>query len=292
MMPSILVRRSIRRNLLRYVLGLVILAAGSATTAKADISFLDMGRNNAYLQTANGNSLSYTGSFFAVDLTSVNPGDYNAVQLSYPGAGSPQDLTQTGPSTFHFQTALLPSQAAMDSAYPTGTYAFQASNGSTMDTASLTYSSPDYYSQSQPYLAGTNYSGLQGVNAHAAFTFQFSPFVTGTLPAGSSSFIFLTVYDVTTNTTVYSQSFLPSTTTSVTMAANTLTPGDSYSSELIFDNRLDVPSPGAEFNAPILFDVRSDVFFTASSVPEPASMVLFAPACAFLVWMGVRRRAK
>jgi hypothetical protein len=287
---SFLILSSVRRGVNRYVLGLVILAAGSATPVKADISFLDMTRNDAYLQTGNGNSLSFTGSFFSVDLNSVNPGDYNAVQLSYPGAGSPQDLTQTSPSTFSFQTGLFPSQAAMDSAYPTGTYTFLASNPSTTDTASLTYSKPDFYSQSLPFLAGTNFTALQGVDAHAAFTFQFSPFVTGTLPPGGSSFIFLTVFDTTTNTTVFTQGFLPSTTTSVIMPANTLTPGDSYSSELIFDNRYSVPSPGAEFDAPILFDVRSDVSFTASSVPEPATMALFAPACAFLVWMGVRRR--
>ena len=58
------------------MLGLAIWAAGSSSTARAGIQFVDMFRNDSWMQTGNGNSLTVLGSFFSSDLYSVNSGDY------------------------------------------------------------------------------------------------------------------------------------------------------------------------------------------------------------------------
>jgi hypothetical protein len=282
---------SSERSALRCGLGFIVLIAASASTAGSDISFVDIFKNNESLQTANGNSLSYAGSFFSADLFSVSANDYLSAQITAGPTSVPVNLPQVDSTTFHYQTSFFSSQSAMDTAFPFGTYTFAAYNGTTTDTTSFSYTT-DYYPQSQPYFAGTTYSALQGMNTAAPFTFQLSPFTTGSLPSGSTSYIFLTVYNLTTGTTAFSQGFLPANTPSVAMPANALTPGDSYEAQLIFDNRIYLPSPGAAFDAEIGYDLRADAFFTAASVPEPATLVLFAPACVFVVCVARRRRAK
>jgi hypothetical protein len=274
------------------VLGLAIWASGSAATARAGISFVDMFRNDSWTQTGNGNSLALQGSFFTAELTSTNANDYDSVQLTYPGTGSPVSLTQLSTTFFRYQTALLSNQAAMDAAFPFGTYQFQASlGGGAPDTTSFNYAS-DHYPASMPYLTGTDYSDLQGMDPHKPFTFHFSPFDPGSLPSGNASNIFLTIFDLTKNAFVFNQGFLPSTTTSVTVPAGTLTPGDSFSYELIFDNRLlNIPSPGATFPAQIGYEFRTDGRFQAA-VPEPGSILLLSPAAAWLAWVARRRRAR
>jgi hypothetical protein len=284
------VRYGMRGCLFAMVFGM----AGARSTALAQISYVDMFRSDEYLQTANGNSLSTVGSFFTTDLYAVNPNAYTSATLvpppGIPPQGNPTLLPGSDAYTYTYQTPYFANQAAMDAAYPTGQYVYSVSNAST----SLTYSAPDYYPTSLPYLTGTNYSALQGMDARSAFTFQFSPFTTGSLPGGSNSYIFLTIFDQTTNAFVYNQDFFPSSTTSLTLPADTLKNGDTYEAQLIYSNYTYVATPNTAFQSEIGFDVRSDAIFTpkAAAVPEPAAIVLFAPACGFLVWVASRRRAR
>jgi hypothetical protein len=274
------------------VLGLAIWTAGSSSTARAGFQFVDMFRNDSWTQTGNSNALTVLGSFFSSDLNSVNSGDYDAAQMTYPGPGSPVALTKTTPTNFHYQTGYFSNQAAMDAAFPTGTYSFQASlGGGNPDTTSFAYTA-DHYPASMPYLTGTDYSALQGMDPHKPFTFHFSPFDPGSLPSGNASYIFFTIFDFTKNTFVYNQTFLPSTTTSLTLPANTLTPGDSFGYELIFDNRLlGISSPGAVSPAEIGYEFRTDGSFLAA-IPEPTSILLLSPAAAWLAWVASRRRRR
>jgi hypothetical protein len=265
-------RASIHHGMSRCALMLAVWAFCSGSAVRADISFVDMFRNNAFQQTGNGNTLASNGSFFSADLTSTGANDFNSVQMTYPGPGSPTAIPQISPTAFHFQPGSFPTQAAMDAAFPFGTYQFNATNGITPATTSFQYSSDDY-SRSLPFLTGTNYSDLQGMNPSQPFTFTFSPFVTGNL--ANSSFVFFTIFDLTTNAFVYNGGFLPATTTGVVLPANTLTPGHQFSYELDFSNRDLVPSPGAVFAAQLGFDVRTTgVFTTAAAVPEPSAAML------------------
>jgi hypothetical protein len=258
-----------------------------AAPARADISFVDSFRNVSSLQTGNGNTLTPTGAFYSADLASTTANNYSSVQMTYPGPGSPVNLPQTGPTLYHFQTPSFATKAAMDAAFPTGTYQFNATNGPAAST-SYQYTADDY-ARSVPFLTGTDYTSLQGMDPTKPFTFHFSPFVTGN--QASSSFIFLTIFDFDKNQFVFNAGFLAPATTSVTVGANTLALGDHFSYELIFSNRDLVPSAGTQFSAQLGFDVRTSGLFV-TAVPEPSVLVLSAvgAAASGVGYLSRRRR--
>jgi hypothetical protein len=259
----------------RVSLATIFICAANARDARASISFVDMFRSDVMTQTGNGNSLTTNGYFLSSDLFSTNANDYNAVQMSYPGPSS-VSLTQTSPTVFTYQTGLLASQAALDTAFPTGAYTYNASGAAGPASTTINYLLNDY-ARSTPYLTGTDYSQLQGVNAGLPFNVHFSPFVTG--GQASSSFIFFTIFDTTSNTQVLNDSFLAATTTGITIPVGTLTAGQNYTYELIFSNRDTVPSPDAEFDAQIGFDLRTSGAFTAAAgaaVPEPSAIIVWS----------------
>lgn len=271
--------------LARAVLGLMI-AAGSAAPVRADISFVNMFRNDAFTQTDNGNSLSVLGSFLSLGLTSTGPNNYNTVLATYPGPASPVALVPVNPTLFAYQTGFYPTQAAMDADFPTGTYTFDATNASGTDTASFVYAS-DAYPLTRPYLTGTNYTDLQGMNAGASFAFQFSPYTPH--PSANAAFRFFTIFDFTANAFVYNAGFLPPATPGLTLPANTLLPGRQYAYELIFSDRVFLPSPGAAFDAQIGYDLRTSATFT-TAVPEPSLLWMVVTAIGFTACGLLRRR--
>ena len=263
---------------MKFVIGSVIAATllvWSTPAQASSISFVGTFRNDAFTQTGNGSSLTFQQSFFSAELDTTVSNPYTTATLTYPGAGSPQNLPQTSPTVYRFQTSGLPSQAAMDALYPFGTYTFKGVNGGTTDTTSVSYTMDDY-PQSLPYLTGTDYTSLQGMNAAQPFTFHFSPDVTGS--TASNSYIFFTIFDFTKGAFVFNDGFLSPSTTSVTVPANTLTAGDSFAYEVDFSNRDLVPSPGAAFEAQLGFDVRTNGQFAAApaTIPEPATLTLTA----------------
>jgi PEP-CTERM motif len=276
--------RIMRAHLAVPALGGLLLLAAPAVRAN-DISFVDSFRNASYEQTGNGNSLTLNGYFFSADLVTNTPNPYASVSLIYPGPGSPANLPQISPTDYGMQTGFL-SKAALDADFPMGVYTFKSNTG---DTTGYDYEADDY-AQSNPFLTGTDYSDLQGMNATQGFTFHFSPFVTGNMAA--SSFIFFTVFDQTTSTQAFTGGFLPANTASLFMPANTLTPGDSYTFELDFSNRDILNLIGdADFPPEVAFDVRSDGAFIAAAAaptPEPGTFGLFGVA--LLAAAGLRRR--
>jgi len=267
--------------------GALWLVAG-AQSGRADvISSVSQFKNIASLQTGNGNTLSGNGTFFSTDLTS-NDGTFTTVTMTYPGAGSPVSLTSSGPVDYLFQTPSLADKATMDAAFPFGTYQVSASGSGTGST-SYSYAADDY-AQANPFLTGTDYSSLQGMDPSHPFTFHLSPYTNAGTPA--FSFIFLTVFDFTKGQTVFNQGFLAPSTTSVVMPGNTLAFGDSFSYEVDYSNRDLVASPGATFDAQLGFDLRTDGTFSSAqaAAPEPSGMLL--AACGLLAGWAARRRMR
>ncbi len=270
------------------VLGLAVAAA----PAEAGISFLDSFRSESSMQTADGASTTLSGYFFTTSLHSDNGGDYTGVSLAYPGPGSPVALVQqSDPTVWLYQTSLLPDQATMDAAFPTGTYTYTATNGATSDVASFDYTADDY-PLSQPYLTGTSYSDLQNLNAASTVNLTFSAFNTG--GNASDSFIFFQIYDLTLGAFAYDAGFLPSTATGVTVNANTLVAGHDYRYELIFSNRDQTASPGAGFNAQLGFENRTYGLFSTAAVsigvPEPSTIVMLASGALVIGASRLRRK--
>jgi hypothetical protein len=270
----------IRLNLRRSVFAVAVLhAMGASLTSHAiadGISFVNSFRNNQYVQTGDGNTVAYAASFFTVDLIAVNPGDFAAVALTYPGPASPISLDQqvTPPTDFGYQTGAYASQAAMDADFPLGTYQFDATGGTSGPAATSYDYSADAFSQTTPYLDGTSYSDLQGMDPDVPRPVAFSAMTPD--PSTSDAFIFFTIYDNNMNMLVFDAGFLSPSTAGSIIPAGTLQPNESYTYELIYSDRVLVPSPGAEFEAQLGFDLRTTGTFT--TVPEPAAIELIGLA--------------
>ena len=225
-----------------------------ARAVKAQISFVNTGRNSSYTQTGNGNSVVSNIYFYSFDFHSVSAGDFTAASFTPPG-GVAQNIPFVSGRDYHFQTGAYSTQAQMDMAFPTGTYTATGTGGASGSKSTTFNYATDRYSASQPYLTGTDYSMLQGVNAKSAITLNFSPYIADSTV--SDQFRFLTIFDYTLNTFVYNASFLASSVNSVTVGANTLKSGDSFGYELIDSNRIVVPSTNSQFDTTLLFDRRT-----------------------------------
>lgn len=257
-----------------------------APDARAGIEFVDQFRSEYFTQTGDGASLNSNGYVFTSRLFASSPNLYDTVTMTSPGLGSPVSLVVDpgDPSVYSYGSSFYGTKAAMDTDFPAGAYAYSAMNGAGTDMASVTFAVDDY-PQSLPYLDGSTYSALQGMNASQAFQFQFSPFVTGS--QADFSAIYFTLYDYTTNTFAYNSGALDPSTLGFTLSGGTLQAGHLYGYELIFDNRNNIEGTGTTFPDQFGFDYRtSGTFLTA--VPEPSSLALAASG--LVIALGFARR--
>jgi hypothetical protein len=276
----------------------VIWAAGSVlglgiavVPARADIVEADMLRNLQYAQTGNGNTTSFDSAYITLRMYASSANEFDTVRAFYGGPDSPVTLTPTpkDASVYEYNPDFYTNQAAMDTAFPKGTYTYTATTLSNSDNATTMYDYlNDAYSQSQPYLAGTDYTDIQGMNPSAAFNFHFSPYVPDALTDDAE--LFFTIFDATTGDVVFDYVFQPSTSAGVTMPANTLLPNHDYDYDLDFSDRVFVTSTGADNPAVLGFDTRTDALFTTGAIPEPTSMALLVLGAPMLVRRGRRSR--
>ena len=258
--------------------GAVTLLLFGSDPAKADITSFDIGFNIENNQTG-PSTVSPYGTFFSVYAYIPATGDYTSGTLTYPGSGSPQALSPgsfAGPNVF-YQTPYLANQAALDAAYPFGTYTIQASGGTDplqpSSSVGIDYTANAY--GNTPALTAGSYDALQSLHPALSDTVDFNTFMPNV--DTNESFIFLNVYLVSTGADVFSDNFLPSSTTDVVIPGGTLAANTAYSYELIFDDRiLGTDINGSGIATQQEFDTRTFGDFTTGSatVPEPSSLAL------------------
>jgi hypothetical protein len=210
----------------------------------------------------------------------------NPPTLTYPGPGSPQPIPPFF-STFYYLPQSFATQAALDAAYPAGTYTVTATNvndGSTA-TKSVTFSR-DYYPNAVPQLTSNTYQSLQGLNAGQDNVLSFNTFTPD--PLAAHGYTLLTITDVATSTTPKVIE-LPANATDYTLAANSLAPHRDYLLDLYFVNTTATTDGRARTQYSEFYD--TEVTFTtgpAVVVPEPGCLSLAGVAlAASVLW---RRR--
>ena len=170
-----------------------LLAAAAAPSAFAEVQSVDIGINPSYLQTG-ATTVTSTGGFFSGRAFITSASDYSGGKLTWPGAGSPQALSaQPGPVLI-YQPASYGTLAALNAAFPTGTYSFALSAGTESaqtDTISYTVAADSNVSQ----LTAASYNAVQSAKAGQALAIELEGAMA---PSGNatSSLVFLTLYDV------------------------------------------------------------------------------------------------
>jgi hypothetical protein len=217
-----------------------------------------------------------TGAFFNAGGIISAPGAFNQATLTYPNGT--QILPFTSPTVFGNGPGFS-SQAAMDAAYPIGSYTITVTNTGTSATDSRTVTlNPDAYTPDIPQLTAASFTALQNLSTSGpALTLDFNGFTPN--PLATAFFTYFTIF----NSSQFCSGLSPSA-TSCTINPDVLTPGTTYDWELDFSDRIEATVNGALTYTD--FDVRTDGTFT-TAVPEPTSIALLG---AGLFGLFVQRR--
>jgi PEP-CTERM motif len=250
------------------VAGFVAAAGG----AHAQVTEADVGINPTFEQTGPTTVVS-TGGFFSSRAFLTNQSDFDGGTLSYGGPGSPQTFTYVPADValeFSDSNGSFPD---LQMAYPTGGYEFDLTGGTMGPTSvSLNYDG-DAYSNT-PQLAAASFSALQGLNAAAPITLDFNSMMVSPNADGDNG-IFFSITD-SSNMTVFSSDDLPTDTTSVTIPGGQLLAGQSYSFDLLFDDRISGTDPNSGVFVEQFYDTHTDGTFStaAGAVPEPSTWAM------------------
>jgi PEP-CTERM motif-containing protein len=296
-------------RLLRGAGLLAVAGVAASSQAYAGLTDVSLFRSAEYVQTGPSTVAPFNSgtNYFFTGLADVaNSSDYDVNGLTLVVPTSPSTFyTMSGPTgsspfiEYFTQSGYL-TKSDLDATYPAGDYFVDAVNSGTGASAevTLTYDGTDLYAD-PPTLTAATYNGLAGLNPSDPYTFGLDPFnPTG----GNFAQIFFTIYDATTFAPVFSESFLPDTTTSISVPGGTLAPGTEYFDELIFSTRDEITDPTCVGSDPgqcpglgeLGWDSRTETFFTtgAGTVPEPSTWAMMLIGFGGLGYAAFRRRAK
>jgi hypothetical protein len=264
------------------------LTAAIAGGAQAQVKNADVGVNPTFEQTG-ATTVNSSGGFFSARAFVNSSTDFSDGTLTYAGPGSPQTLGFVPADTaWEFASPQDPSFPDLQTQFPNVDYTFNLTGGN-FGPASVTINYAGGAYSNTPELTGPSFTGLRGLKTADPFTVSFDSMDVS--PNANLSFIFFSVFN-SSGASVFAQSFLPSDTTSVPIPGGTLLPGESYTFDLNFDDRITGRDPNSGVPTTQFYDTHTGgSFFTAArSVPEPSTW-----ATLFLGFAGVgllmRRRA-
>ncbi len=268
-----------------HTIGLAV--AGLIATvglARAQVTEADVGVNPTFKQT-DPTTVTSTGGFFSARAFVTSAGDFSGGTLTYGGSGSPQTLSYV-PADVAWEYGLGDASFPdLQTAFPNGGYEFDLTGG-TMGpaTVSLNYDG-DAYSNT-PQLAAASFTALQGLNAAAAITLDFNPMEVSPNATPGANAIFFSITN-SSNMTVFSSPALATDATSVTIPGGILAAGQTYSFDLLFDDRIVVE------NTEQFYDTHTFGSFStaAGAVPEPSTWAMMLIGFGGL-GIAVARRAR
>ena len=177
----------------------------------------------------------------------------------------------------------------MQSDFPNGNYTFDLMSKNIDTEFTINYAGNAY--SNTPQLTAASFSALQGLNAADSLTLDFNTMdVSGNATPGAN-FIFFSISNAS-NMTVFDSGALATTATSVTIPGGTLSAGQTYTFDLLFDDRITaVTDPvGEEISTTQFYDTHTGgSFSTAGAVPEPSTWAMLFMG---FVGLGVMMRRR
>jgi hypothetical protein len=255
----------------RRAIGLIVagLVAG-AGAAHAQLTQADVGVNPTFEQT-DPTTVTSTGGFFSGRAFFTNTTDFDAGTLTYGGPGSPAALTPGSPPPSLTLGGSNPSFVGLQSDFPNGDYTFDLTGGTMGPTEFVINYAGNAYSNT-PELTAASFSALQGLNAADSITLNFNAMDVSPNATPGENNIFFSIAN-SSNSTVFNETLL-TTATSVTIPGGTLLAGQSYTFDLLFDDRI-VDGSG-DFLKTQFYDTHTGGSFStaAGAVPEPSTWAM------------------
>jgi hypothetical protein len=265
-----------------------LVAAGGA--AQAQLTSADVGVNPTFEQTG-PSTVTSTGGFFSGRAFFTNTTDFSAGTLTYGGPGSPAALAPgSSPPSLTLGVGDT-SFSDLQTLFPAGDYTFDLTGGS-MGPIEFTINYAGNAYSNTPQLTAGSYDALQGMNAADTLTVDFNAMEVSPNATHGANNIFFSIVN-SSDTTVFSDA-LPTTATSLTIPGGTLAAGQSYSFDLLFDDRIVTTDDEEGVPFTQFYDTHTDGSFTtaAGSVPEPATWAMMLIGFVGLGYAGYRRSRK
>jgi hypothetical protein len=260
--------------------------------AHAQVTEADVGINPTFEQTG-PMAVSSTGGFFSARAFITNQSDFDGGTVSYGGSGSPQTLSYVPADValeFGDSNSSFPN---LQMAYPTGGYVFNLTGG-TMGPATFSFNYDGDAYANTPQLADASFSALQDLNAAAPITLDFNPMDVSPNATPGANNIFFSIVNTSDNMTVFSGPALPTTATSVTIPGGQLLPGQGYTFDLLFDDRIAGTDPDSGVFVTQFYDTHTFGSFSTAAgvVPEPSTWAMMLIGFAGVGFAGYRASRK
>lgn len=255
-------------NLSRLMAAIPVCALFVVAVRADTFTLVDQFTNEEFAQTSSAAPTAPSVYFFSLGGTLSSTTADTTVTATFPGTSSPFTIPITG-TNFNKNSSSFASLGDLQAAFNFGTYTFSAA---AIPSATLNYSA-NHFDSTIPALSAASYTSLQGLNPANSLTINFDSFTAPDATVNETD-TFFTIVNTTTGTVAFSQAFLPNSTTSVVLPANTLAANTGYQFDLDFSNRIN----GSDAQSAFTLDsseVRTDGFFTtgaAVSTPEPSTI--------------------
>jgi hypothetical protein len=160
--------------------------------------------------------------------------------------------------------------------FPAGNYTFDLLSKNIDTEFTINYAGNAY--SNTPQLTAASFSALQGLNAADSITLDFNAMDVSPNATPEANNIFFSIVN-SSNSTVFNET-LSTTDTSVTIPGGVLAAGQSYSFDLLFDDRITgsvngIPA-GEEISTTQFYDTHTDGSFStaAGAVPERSTWAM------------------